>query len=42
MSAIFRDLDVPETFNDSDAHVIKNSEEVRLKSFSTGIHKYAD
>jgi len=30
---------VPETFDESDAKLIANCEEVRFKSFSTGIHR---
>ena len=34
-----KNVDVPETWGDSDACIIQNSEEVKLRSFSTGIHK---
>jgi mitotic spindle assembly checkpoint protein MAD2 len=34
-----RDLEVPEEWGESNAHFIENSEEVRLRSFNTRIHK---
>ena len=34
-----RDLVAPETFGESDACIIENSEEVKLRSFSTNIHR---
>ncbi|XP_074647653.1 mitotic spindle assembly checkpoint protein MAD2A-like [Tubulanus polymorphus] len=34
-----KDLEVPTTWGESKAHFINNSEEVRLRSFSTQIHK---
>ncbi|KAM7440682.1 MAD2 mitotic arrest deficient-like 1 [Porites harrisoni] len=34
-----RDQDVPETWEESQARIIANSEEVRLRSFSTTVHK---
>lgn len=34
-----KDTDVPDTWDESEEQLIKNSEEVKLRSFSTGIHK---
>ena len=34
-----KDLDVPQEWGESDACLIKNSEEVKLRSFSTNIHR---
>ena len=34
-----RDQDIPETWEESQARIIANSEEVRLRSFSTTVHK---
>ncbi|KAI9143308.1 mitotic spindle checkpoint component mad2 [Paraphysoderma sedebokerense] len=34
-----KDAEVPTTWVDSDPHYIKNSEQVRLRSFSTNVHK---
>jgi len=34
-----KDLVAPETFGESDACIIENSEEVKLRSFSTNIHR---
>ena len=32
--------EVPQEWKESDAKIITNSEEVKLRSFSTGVHKY--
>ena len=34
-----KDLDVPMEWGESDACMIQNSEEVKLRSFSTNIHR---
>ena len=34
-----RDLEVPEMWEESGPQIIANSQEVRLRSFSTAIHK---
>merc|ERR1712117_48208 len=35
-----KDLVAPDTWGESDACIIENSEEVKLRSFSTNIHRY--
>ena len=34
-----RDQEIPETWEESQARIIANSQEVRLRSFSTSVHK---
>ncbi|KAF9978788.1 Mitotic spindle checkpoint component mad2 [Actinomortierella ambigua] len=34
-----KDVEVPATWSDSDPHFVHNSEQVRLRSFSTNVHK---
>lgn len=34
-----KDLDVPDTWNETGPALIANSQEVRLRSFSTSVHK---
>ena len=34
-----RDLDIPDSWEESQARIIANSQEVQLRSFSTTVHK---
>ncbi|KAG0229660.1 hypothetical protein BGW42_001421 [Actinomortierella wolfii] len=34
-----KDVEVPATWSDSDPHIVHNSEQVRLRSFSTNVHR---
>ncbi|KAF9156651.1 hypothetical protein DFQ26_009263 [Actinomortierella ambigua] len=34
-----KDVEVPATWSDSDPHFVHNSEQVRLRSFSTNVHR---